>query len=344
MLAMLLILGLSTSVSAKPVVLKIATATPQNSSWGKAMMESAAEIKDKTDGRVVFKYYFGGVQGSDGQARKKIKRGILHGGAFTPSGINEEYADINLYSLPLVFESDEEAAYVRTLMDEKLIAGMAEKGLITFGFAHTGFAMVMSNEPVHGIDDLRGKKVWVPEGDQVSYDSMKALSVSPVPLPLTDVMTGLQTRLIDIAPVSPIGALFLQWYTKVKYVTDMPLVYTFGFLVIDERKWQEIETADQQTVRDVIAPMFARFDGSGATDNEGALAAIVDKGLQKVVPDAEEKARIRATMAASNRELANQGVVSVDLYEEMMAHIRAFREERSVANAASAGRGVIADE
>jgi hypothetical protein len=47
-------------------------------------------------------------------------------------------------------------------------------------------------------------------------------------------MTGLQTGLNDIVGISPIGALVLQWHTKIKYITELPLVYTLGFMAIQK--------------------------------------------------------------------------------------------------------------
>ena len=313
------------SIAAAAVTLKIATAAPEASSWVKAMRDSAAEIKERTDGQVVIKYYVGGIQGSDAQVLKKMRIRNLHGAAFTPSAINEIYPDINLYGLPLTFNSYEEARYVRDRMDQRLIDGLADKGYVTFGFASTGFAMVMSNDKVRGVDDLRGKKVWVPEGDVVSYKSMEALSVSPTALPLTDVMVGLQTELLDIVPVSPIGALFLQWYTRVNYVTDMPLVYTFGFMVVDKKMYDKISPEHQAIVDEVMTRTYAEFDEIGKSDNDGALQAILDKGLERVEVEAAEMERIRATMAKANRELADQGVVSVDMYEAMLQYRDEYR-------------------
>jgi TRAP-type C4-dicarboxylate transport system substrate-binding protein len=335
---MLAVLLSSASIAA-PVTLKIATAAPEASSWVKAMRASAAEIKERTEGRVTIKYYVGGVQGSDAQVLRKMRIGNLHGGAFTPSAMQDIYPNINLYGLPLTFNSHDEARYVRDYLDQELIEGLAEKGYVTFGFASTGFARVMSGEPVASVDDLRGKKVWVPEGDEVSYKAMEALHVSPTALPLTDVMVGLQTELLDIVPVSPIGALFLQWYTRVKYVTDLPLVYTFGFMVIDQKMYDRISAEDQAIVHEVMTRTYAEFDQIGPADNEGALKAILDKGLRLVPVTDAEADEIRALMAKANRELAESGVVGMELYEKLLEHRDAFRlQEASERHEALQGR------
>ena len=65
----------------------------------------------------------------------------------------------------MVFRSQEEADYVRERMDSILAAGLEEAGFVSFGFAGGGFATLMGQEPVTSLEDLRGRKIWVPEGD-----------------------------------------------------------------------------------------------------------------------------------------------------------------------------------
>jgi TRAP-type C4-dicarboxylate transport system substrate-binding protein len=325
------LLGLACSAQAANVELKIATAAPGASSWVQAMRDSAAEIKAKTEGRVTIKYYVGGVQGSDEQVLKKMRIRNLHGGAFTPSALGGIYPNINVYGLPLVFDSYDEANYVRERMDQMLIDGLDDKGYVTFGFAATGFAFMMSSDPAATVNDLQGRKVWVPEGDEISYEAMQAISVSPTALPLTDVMVGLQTKLLDMVAVSPTGALFLQWYTRVKYVTDLPLVYTYGFTAIDKKMFERISPADQQIVREVMTRAYAEFNEAGQTDNDEAMQAILGKGLQLIPVDPAEAANIRSKVAAANRKLADRGVVSRDMYELMLQYREEFRNGQSAA-------------
>ena len=306
-------------------VLKIATVTPEGSAWMEAMRAGAKEIKERTAGRVEIKYYGGGVMGNDDKVLGKIRIGNLHGGAFTPSALQSIYPEISLYGLPLVFDSEAEAAYVRERLDRTLLDGLDDKGFVSFGFAATGFAVIMSNEPVRGIADLKGKRVWVPEGDTISYASMEALSLSPVTLPMTDVLTGLQTGLIDIVAISPIGALVLQWHTKVKYVTDLPLVYTMGFMAISKRAFDKLSAADQQVVREVMVGLYAKFDEKNLVDNKDALQALLNAGIELVPPADGEKSQIRGVLADSNRGMAVAGDFSLDLYERMMQYVQEYR-------------------
>jgi TRAP-type C4-dicarboxylate transport system substrate-binding protein len=292
-----------------------------------AMRSGAKEIKERTDGRVEIKLYGGGVMGNDAKVLGKMRIGALQGGAFTPSALGSIYPDLNLYGLPLIFNSEEEAAYVRQSLDAKLMAGLEDAGLVNFGFAAGGFAIIMSNTPVTSLEDLKGKRVWVPEGDTISYEAMRTLSLAPMTLPLTDVLTGLQTGLIDIVGISPIGALVLQWHTKIKYITELPMVYTLGFMVIQKKAFDKLAANDQQVVREVLNDMYKDFDRTNLVDNRGARDALLNAGIESVAFDDSELARIRAELDDTIRTLGEDGRFSLELYEEMLALVEDYRRD-----------------
>ena len=56
--------------------------------------------------------------------------------------------------------------------------------------------------------------------------------------------------------------------TKVKYVTQVPLVYTFGFMAIDKKSFEKISDGDKAIVRDVMAATYRKFDKSNLVDNK----------------------------------------------------------------------------
>lgn len=319
------------SMPAMALTLKIATVTPEGSQWMKDMRSSAIEIKERTEGRVKIKYYGGGIKGDDAKVLAQIRIGQLQGGAFTPSALAAIYPDLNIYGMPLVFNSAEEAAYVRGHLDSRLQRGLEDAGFVNFGFAAGGFANLTSNEPVKSLADMKGKRVWVPEGDAMSRASMQALSLMPVTLPLTDVLTGLQTGLIDIVAIPPIVALLMQWHTKVKFVSELPLVYTFGFMAIDKRAFDKISTQDQAIVREVMGATYRKFDKANLVDNKGAFDALINSGIELIEFGAEEFAEVRSVLLKSNRQLGEKGEFSLTLYDEMMRHIEEYRSEHIAA-------------
>jgi len=327
-----LLIAISTlilSASAAAVELKIATLAPERTAWVQDMRKAAKEIKERTDGRVVVKLYVGGSQGDGEQVLRAIRTKRLHGGAFTPTDLQDRYPDVNIYGLPFLFESASEVDYVRANLDKKLLQGLEEAGFISFGFTNGGFAFLMSNEPVHGLDDLRGKRVWVPEGDRISYAAMDALELSPVTLPITDVMTGLQTGLIDIVAFPPTGTLALQWHTKVKYVTEMPILFSMGLMAIDSKAFGRLSEGDQAIVHEVMSAIYAEFSRREPEENQNAKEALIKSGVESVTPADGEVERIRRIMEKTNRQLGEQGLFSMELYDELVGHIEDYRTQQA---------------
>lgn len=324
---LLLALALSLGGIANAANINIATIAPEASAWMTEMRAGAAEIKERTEGRVNIKIIGGGIMGNDKKVLGAIRIGRLHGGALTPSALGDRYADINLYGMPLVFDSHDEAMYVRERFDERLTEGLRGAGFETFGFATGGFAILMSNTPVNSLEDMKGKRVWVLEGDTISYASMEAMSLTPVTLPLTDVLTGLQTGLVDIVAVPPLPALVLQWHTKIKYITEIPLAYSLAFMAIDKRVFAKLSVGDQEIVRDVMSRVYAGFDKQNVIDNRAARDELIKAGINSVEYDRAEYEQLREVLQESNRELGKQGEFTLELYDEMMGYLKEYRSE-----------------
>jgi TRAP-type C4-dicarboxylate transport system substrate-binding protein len=318
--------------------IKIATVAPEGSQWMQAMRAAAAEIKTRTAGRVVIKLYGGGVQGNEKKVLRKIRIGQLQGGAFTANGISEVYPDIVVYGLPMVFESQDEVNYVRRQMDSLLMNGLEQAGFVSFGLSSGGFAHILSQRPVVRAADMRGQKIWLADGDRVSYAAMEALQLAPVVLPVTDVLTGLQTGLLDVVAAPPVAVVALQWHTRVKYMTSLPLMYTMGLMAIDKRAFDALSDSDQAAVREVMTGIYRRFEEQSHDDDLQAQKALQANGIRFVDAEPQDVQLWRRTVAETNRRLGEQGVYSPALLEQMMSHLREFRSRQS-AREAPAGQG-----
>ncbi|MEM7084334.1 MAG: TRAP transporter substrate-binding protein DctP [Pseudomonadota bacterium] len=308
---------------------KIATLAPEGSDWMNQMKAGAKEIKTRTDGRVTFKFYGGGVMGNDKKVLRKIRNGQLQGGAFTSGSLADRFAGMHLYGMPFVFNDLDEVAVVRAAMDDYLKQGLLDKGMVSFGLASGGFAQIMSNYPVRGVDDLKGKRVWVPEGDVISYAAMEEFGLSPVTLPTTDVLTGLQTGLIDVIGSSAIGALVLQWHTKVTHISSMPVSYLYAVMVVDKKRFDRMSATDQVIVSEVFEKVYANLDAQNDVDNVKALDALRSSGLEVVEPTPGLLAELKEDSRALWFEMAKNGVVPKDKLEEMEQLLRAHRAANS---------------
>lgn len=328
------VLLVAAATQAGAVELKIASVAPDGSHWMQQMREGAERIRERTNGRVTLKFYPGGVMGNDAQVLRKVRIGQLQGGAFTAGGLGERYSSLNLYGIPLLFRSLDEVDFVRGRLDAKLIEGLERAGFVSFGFIEGGFANLLSNEPVSSVDDIRRKKVWVPDGDQISFLAMQALGLSPVVLPLTDVLTGLQTGLIEIAFASPVAALVLQWHTKVKYITDLPISYSMGIVAIQREAFMRLEPADQEVVREVMTGVATGLDRAARADNERANRVLLESGIQPVDVNSADVAEWRRTIEGIYPQLRRRPDIDTRMLDELLALLADYRAGGSRAAAA----------
>lgn len=302
--------------SARAVELKISTLAPDGSVWMKAMREGAAEVAERTQGRVKLRFYPGGSMGNESAVLRKIRVGQLHGGAFTVGTLAEVYPDIEVYALPVLFRSYDEVDYVRQHMDSKLAAGLEKNGFESFGFIEGGFAFLLSNRATRAFEDLKGLKAWVPEGDTFSADLLAEAGMSAIPLPMADVLTGLQTGLVDTVAGPPVGIVALQWFTKVKYLTELPLIYTCGTIALSSRSLEQVQEADRAVLGEVLGRVSATLDTRNRADNEQARAALAKQGIQFVTISPESERRWQEIAAAARKRAVEKGLLSAAVVAE----------------------------
>lgn len=260
--------------------IKIATLAPEGTAWMKTLREGGREIEKETSGRVKFKFYTGGVMGNDAAVLKKMKIGQLNGGALTTTALARNYPDINIYSLPFLFNDNAEAEFVRKTLDPYVSKGLEKKGLVLLGISDGGFAYLISRKHINRTEDLKGTKSWIPVGDEVSGSVFRSAGINPVPLPIADVYTGLQTGLIDTVTAPPVSTIALQWHSRMKHLLDIPLAYVVGTLVMDKRAFGKLSKKDQGVVKKIMAEKFKALGDINRSDNEKAMQALKNQGIQ----------------------------------------------------------------
>lgn len=317
--------GLLLSGSVFATVLKIATLAPEGSQWMLEHRAAANSIKERTEGRVVLKFYGGGIMGNDKKVLRKMRIGQLQGAAFATSGLTERYFDLVLYGLPFIFRSQDEVDFVRQRFDERLAAGLRDAGFVSFGFAGGGFANFMSTKPIRGQSDLETRKIWVPDGDTISYTALEYQNLSPVVLPMADVLTGLQAGLVNVIVTPPSVALLLQWYTKVNYINPLPVSYTLGILALDNRAFDRLTPEDQIIVTEVLTATYAKIDAINRLDNDEAIDALIANGLKVVEANPDAIPYWWSVADKINAQMWSKQSVDKELLGEFMSALAEFR-------------------
>lgn len=307
-------------------VIKIATLSPDGTAWMKAMRAGADDIKKQTQGRVIIKFYPGGVMGNDKNVIRKIRIGQLHGGAVTSGSLTSIYPDMDIYGLPYLFSTQKQVDEVRAKLDKYLFKGLEKKGFVGFGLAGAGFSYMMSDGKINTVDDVKKKKIWIPANSDVGFAVFKSAGISPVPLPLSDVLIGLQTGLVDTVFASPIGAIALQWHTKIKYIADLPLTYLSALLVINKKTFYKLKASDRKILRQVMTKVFKSIDKRNQKDNISARKALENNGIEFIQLSKIDLKIWREVGRKAIEELERKNNYSKSLFKRLIKAVNTARQ------------------
>lgn len=309
LLALVLLIA-SPLAGAQVQTLRLATVAPDGSPWMRELRAAAAEVKTATQGRVEIRYFPGGVMGNDQAVLRRIRQGgQLQGGVLTSSELSLVYPDAPAYTLPFMFSGWDEVDRARPVVDPILAAGFTQRGFHMLGASSVGFAYLMSAKPMQGVADVRSAKLWVPQNDAIADLTFRTGGASPIPLPIGDVFTSLQTGMVDMVANTPAGAVALQWHGKLKTLYDLPLAYVVGYIIVDQRAWTRIAAADQAIVDRIFKAAAARVDQTIRRDDIAALEAMKKQGLVIVTPTAADAAYFREVGQKVVQKLeAEQGI------------------------------------
>ena len=293
------------------------------------LRKAADEIEEESEGRVQFKFYAGGVMGDDFAVKRKMRARQLNGGILQTSVFTSDVPNLNVYNLPMQFKNVEEVAAVRQEMDDILRNELEEAGYISFGFLGLGLAYAMGSKPATTVQDTRRLKIWVPKNDPSTELMLKAFGVTPIPLSTVDVLTGLQTGLIDTVASPPVAAVTLQWHTHIKYMLDVPFLYVFSVYILDQRSFRNVGVEDQAIVRRHMNSAMQNAEQRGVEDHASAFEAMLDEGIELLQPDEAARAEWQRNADGAAEEWVKKKLVSRTILDQFRASLQRARRSNA---------------
>lgn len=273
----------SHSVHAKEVyTLKFATLIPTGTSWSKTFDNWIKDVEEKSQGRLKFKMYSGGVMGDEPDVLRKIRKGQLHGGLFSGYGIGRIYSPARILELPFLFKNTDESDYVRQKLMPEIEAGFRDSGFELLGWPEVGFIHFFSKHKIQSIEDIKKSRIWLWQGDPLGEALFAAADIKPVPLSIIDVYTQLSAKhgSIDTVYMSTFGAIALQWYSKVNYGTHISVTNAIGAVVISNKFFNQLPDDLQQLLRDSGKIASDIIRESTRRENVKSKQLLIDNGIE----------------------------------------------------------------
>ena len=269
-------------------VIKLGTLAPEGSSWVKTLTAINTDVMKKTGNTVQFKLYPGGVLGDETDMLRKLKIGQIQGVALTSAGLSSLFKEMDVLQIPFLFQSYDEVDAVLSKMDSFFRKGLEDSGYSLLGWTEAGFVYLMSTLPVASVADLRKAKVWIWEDSPMSKAIFDEAGVKAIPLTVPDVLVGLQTGLVEVVYAPPTGAISLQWFTKIKYLTDVPLVYLSGGVVVKKDIFRQLPQPSQNFILEGFQQHADQLKMATRNENRDALKVMVKNGVKIVTPTKDQ--------------------------------------------------------
>lgn len=307
---------------AQGTVIKLATLVPEGSVWDKALRDMGAQWSAGTQGRVTLRIYPGGVAGDEPDVVRKMRLGGLQASAVTTGGLASIDPAFHIFNIPMFFTSYPELYATLQVLEPVLKKRLEDKGFVLLSWGHGGWVYFFTREAVSDVAGLKKTKLFVWAGDEQLVQQWKTLGFQPVALAATDMMTGLQTNMIDAYPSTPLLGLTLQWYRQTPNIMGLGLAPLVGGLVVNKSTWTRISERDRASILGACEKLEHRLEVEVPRQDTTAVNEMQKRGL-KVNP-------VKSADAAQFGGIADQfaaGIPGSRVPADILAMARKARDD-----------------
>lgn len=297
------------------VRIRLATLAPDGSSWHLILKKMGERWAKAPGGGVKLVIYPGGVQGDEPDMISKMRVGLIQSAAVTAVGLAEIDAGVEALQVPMMFNSWEEIDYVRDRMKPVLEKRLEDKGFVVLNWGDAGWVRFFAKEKFARPDDVRKMKLFVWTADTKSIDLWKAAGFQVVPLAATDVLTNLQTGLINAFDTTPLAALGSQWFGLATHMLDMKWAALVGATVMTRKAWLTIPEAARAEVLKASRDAGDMLKSEIRTADQKAIEAMKSHGLQVTIADAATEAEWRKTAESAWPKIRGP-IVPAEMFDE----------------------------
>ena len=274
-------------LSAKKIVIKMATLAPEGTEWHGLLVELGQRWQKATKGEIRLRIYPSGVVGDERDMIRKMRIGQIQGAAISNEGMTEINPYFSSFYMPLLYQSYDEVDFVRDRLSNDLHQQTEKNGFKLLAMVDVGWAYWFSSEPIFTPEDLKNNKIFIWAGDYKSAQLYEKHGYQPIPLAMTDVLSGLQTGLITSIGFNPMYALSQQLFGIADNMLDMKWGNLTAAIIIDLRTWNRINVDNQNLMMEIANQIGKGFQEKNRYESDKAVGVMQEYGLKvnKISPD-----------------------------------------------------------
>ena len=323
LLTLLILEGAATTVSALEI--KIASVAPENSPYGTALKQLAADWQRISGGSVRVVIYHNGIAGDQADIIRKMRIGQLQGGIFANTGLAPLAKEAMSVTVPFLIRNDAEFDAAMELLRPILDQRLETQGFKPIAWAAAGWLYLFTKDPVRSPEEVKSLKLAVPPDEGDLLDTFRSLGFRAVPVDIPETLTALNSGMVNAILASPLLAAPAQWFGIARNMLDLRIAPAMGCILLSDRTWQQIPpNLRERFLESARSAATTLRTGSKALDTQ-AIDAMTKYGLRLIGSTPAETAAWQQEFERNRDSIIDSAFdpETVDLIEQKLAAVRA---------------------
>ena len=321
-------LSVSLGAAQGPVRIRLGAVVPKGSLWDESLQYVRQEWRRISGGTVQVTIYSGGVLGDEPEMVRQIRQGRIQAVGLSSVGLSRIDNGVSCLQVPMMFRSYDELDHVRDRLAPTLERRIEAKGFKVLNWADGGWVHTFTKKPARTPDDVRRMKLFTSAGDPETERLYKDVGFQVVPLSLTDMVTSLQTGMIEAFSTVPLFAQLQESYKLAPYMIDvlwMPLV---GGTVVSQQAWDQIPAAYRTPMLEAARAAGTRLRGDIRAMGDDAVREMTKRGLQVITVDTATRDLWQSTAERAYPHLRGS-YCPADLFDEVVRLRDGYRRDHA---------------
>ena len=282
------------------LTIKIGTVAPAGSPWDNILHNMAGRWEQISNGAIKVVIYPGGIAGGESDMIRKMRIGQLQGAALTQLALGRIVPDILALNVPFLVTNDGEFDYLLSKTHDYFTKHFDSAGYQLLAWSSAGWVHFFSTKPISSPAELKKLRLGVPAGDDSLLNAWRNLGFNAISLPIPDIMTGLQSGMIDAFYSPPSAAVVFQWFKGALHMSSFRVTPVVVGLVVDNRAWEQIPQQLRPQLRATMAEVDSELQKASASMDQDAIAAMKQHGLivDPITPQEQQEWHDLATAGA----------------------------------------------
>ena len=304
--------------------IKISSVAPASTPWGKGLNQLASEWAKISNGRVKVQIFHGGIAGTESDAVRKMRLGQLHGASASPVGLGAIVPDLWGMVVPGVIRDKDELEFVLADMENEFDAAFRKSGYEVLTWSSAGWMRYFSTQAISHPDDLKGLRIAAQDFDENINVILRNLGLQTVGSSSAEVLTSLNSGLLDTIMYVPLGVAGFQWFGVANKMTDVNIAPLYGAIIVDSRSWNRIPKQYHEEFKAVARRIGKDIEVELDKLEREAINIMKANGLEVVTSTASEKRAWEEVFANARRDLQDE-LFSPVLMQQLLASLNKYR-------------------